>query len=270
MYTWRLNPAPEPSHSAYLQYCHAIIRQAGNVRRKWWEVTCTPATSHFAWRRAAPSARQLVVRHQRRVQPEGRLHQVDAENAAGPDVVVGAAARRHVGAHLRGMRGLRRCTRAARLGARGLSGSSAKRPARAAAARVWNGSKADCGATVGAAAGAPSACQGTAPRARAKALPLQWQPTCARTRPPGGVRCSALPGGHSGCGFPSSVTAPGRPRGGSRRWHASAHQQVACIAARKIFQRIHDGQQRQVLQRVAAQDEVVAAGDRHLRVHVIT
>jgi len=43
------------------------------------------------------------------------------------------------------------------------------------------------------------------------------------------------------------------------------HQQEARVAARKVLQRVHDRQQRQVLQRVAAQDELVAAGERPLR-----
>jgi hypothetical protein len=47
--------------------------------------------------------------------------------------------------------------------------------------------------------------------------------------------------------------------------HGRPHQQEARVAARKVLQRVHDGQQRQVLQRVAAQDELVAAGERPLR-----
>lgn len=46
--------------------------------------------------------------------------------------------------------------------------------------------------------------------------------------------------------------------------HARAHQQEARIAACKVLQRGHDGQQGQVLQRVAAQDQLMAAWRRRL------
>jgi len=134
---------------------------------------------------------------------------------------------------------------------------------RAAAARVWNGGRANCTATVRAAACFPSACRATAPRAHTNTVGLATAGLAPQMYVLGPAQRTArwalwfrLP----------SCAAPGRPRGSSRCWHASAHQQVARVAARKVLQRVHDGQQRQVLQRVAAQDEVVAAGYRHLRV----
>ena len=52
----------------------------------------------------------------------------------------------------------------------------------------------------------------------------------------------------------------GRAAARSRRRRAGTHQEVARVAARKVLQRVHDRQQRQVLQRVAAQDEVLGTG----------